>query len=1371
MRNRDGVRAAVGWFRVCVVLAWFLMPSPAAGQDTLWYRSLGVEEGLSQNFVTAMVADHDGFMWFGTVSGLDRWDGYGFESFRHDPEDPSSLSASTILAMHVDAAGTLWVGTSRGLDRFDRAANAFRRYRHSFRRSGARDAIPAEAIVSDRAGRIWFASHARPRLSQLDPRTGQVREYIIPGTEGQQLTALYVDGADRLWVATQPGAQGLAQQAAHRVFVFDRCSEIAGAGLPPGRTPLPLDVAGGKIVAILEDRAHRLWFARSTGGLTRYDARTGAVDRVAAGTSNPGSLAGDEVRSVALGPSGEIWALAFPRIAETADVPRGLHRVDPETLEVRRVDLRERLVGPGSDAQLERLSVDPSGVLWLGSNAGGLRYADVSSRGLSLYRKEVVGAAGLSTSFVRAVLRARDGIVWVGTPRGLDRIDRARGSVQHFGGRSASAALYLSNPNVQALHEDREGHIWIGTPDGLTVREPSGAVRRYRHRATDANSLSGDYVQVIHEGRDGRLWVGTLGSGLNALDLRTRSFTRYPGHPDAVAGLPSSDVTALLSDAQHVLWVGTTAGLARLDTSPGGAGRIEPVSTGAGGLGGVSVLSIAASAATPGMLWIGTEQRGLGRLDLRDDAVRFFTTRNSGLPDDTVYGILPDAHGRLWMSTNRGLVRFEPASETFRAYVADQTLQSLEFNARAFHGAPDGELFFGGVGGLNAFYPDRLGDNPFAPRILVSAVRTSNRDAVRSESASTVIYRHGMARQVAEIAYGQRDVTVDYVALHYSDAARNRYYYRLDNYDTGWIGPVVTRQARYTNLGPGAYTFRVKAVSSQGIPSDGEETFAFRVLPPFYATAWFRGIVGLAVPIAIAVGYRLRVRRLHRRQDELERQVSRRTEELRQAAETLERQAQQLKELDAAKSRIFANVSHEFRTPLTLTLGPLRDVRSGRHGEIPGEALEEIDLAIRNTERQLSLVDQLLVLARLDAGQLEFRPRPARLDECVRLAAAPYESLARRRRMRFSVELPDTDVSGMFDAERLQQALGNLLDNAFKFTPTGGAIALRLSDTRSGWAVIQVDDTGPGIPAKDLPHVFERFYRGTQETGEFPGTGIGLALARECVELHSGEIAVENRPGAGTRFTVHLPMTSASSAPAAARSGRVAVVSATTVAEPNETTAASAGQADADSVTPGRATVLVVDDHPDMRAYLGKHLAPHYRVLEAARGDEGLERVRAEIPDAIISDVMMPGMDGYAFCRALKSDPETDFLPVILLTAKAGSEGLLEGLEGGADDYLTKPFEPAELLARIRNLLHSRERLRARFAPPPGGTVQLATPRLVRSVDEALLGKVRQVLDDGAHEETFDVAVLAGGLGMSRAQLHRRVKEAFDSTPAELIIR
>jgi signal transduction histidine kinase/ligand-binding sensor domain-containing protein len=1115
--------------RLAAVLAAGLLGGSAYGADTLWYRTLGVEDGLSQNFVTAIAQDRDGFMWFGTAGGLNRWDGHEFGSYVPERDKESSLSDSVILALHAGRDGRLWVGTQRGLDCFDPATKSFRRYGALFHKPGSAEPLAVEGISSDQAGRTWFASFSTPLLCRLDPRSGEGTAHMIAGASNYWVAALHIDQADRLWVAMQSGGAGSPRADRLPVFVFDNASDLGDGPLPIPRNPLSLDLKGGRVVGILEDNAHRLWFGRDGGGAFRFDPQNGAVSQVDADPAHSNALADGKVRSMGVDPAGNIWFLTRSASSELSTMPDRLYRVDPETLAARRFDAKRAALLPGDEARMERLAIDRSAVLWLGSNGGGLRHADVGVGGFSLYGKGFAGSPGLNISFVRAICESRDGNLWVGTPLGLDRIDRSRGEPT-YSNPSADGSLKLPHPNVQAICEDHEGNLWIGTAGGVAVLEKlSGQVRYYRHDETQPRSIADDYVLTIHKDADERLWFGTLGKGLDEFDHQTRSFRHYPDNYADPTRLPSGTVLALYTDSRQRLWIGTGAGLGKIESPSASERSLQRIAFESGALKDIGILSICESPSAPDVLWLGTQQDGLCRLDVRTEKCRFYTTQNSDLPNNTVYGVLADRRGRLWLSSNRGLACYDPERDTFRNYDSQDGLQSTEFNGRAFFKSTRGEMFFGGVKGLNSFFPDEIKDNQNPPRVCLSEVRASERGARKPDAAATVIYRRGTAHQEVEVPFRLRDIAFDFVALHFSAPQRNRCQFKLEPYDQDWHSPTAQRQARYTNLDPGRYTFRVKAISSHGVGSAGEVTFSFVVLPPFYATGWFRGLTAFGILASLAGVHRWRTHTLRRRQALLESQVAERTEELRTAFETLEKQALKLKELDAAKSKFFANISHEFRTPIMLTLTPLRDLQSGMHGPIREDARGEVEMAIRNANRLLELVDQLLMLARLDAGQLEFRPREMRLDDFLRRAAARYESLAKREKISFRCDFPDAAVRGTFDENELDQIISNLLGNAFKFTPSGGSVTLRLGVAPDGWATIQVEDTGPGIPAQDLPRIFERFYRGEQENGSLPGTGLGLAVAKECVQLHGGELSAENRPEGGTRFIVRLPLGPAAS--------------------------------------------------------------------------------------------------------------------------------------------------------------------------------------------------------------------------------------------------
>lgn len=1090
--------------------------------ETAWYHSVGVEDGLSQSFVTAMAQDRAGFLWLGTVSGLNRFDGHEFLVFSHAPDIPGSLSSDVVHALHVDSAGRLWVGTQVGLDRYDPSTGQFIHYRHD--PDNPRSAAPGlvDAIASDRAGRIWFVSSWFDGmvLQCLDPATGSVTR-SSPESTKDRMTLVEVDSADRLWVA-KVGLEETVDPALAGVelAVFDQGSDIAEGSLPAARRPVALPAGSGAVIAMAEDRAGCLWFGQEDGGLTRYDPQNGTCVTLHPQPGKVGSLAGGAVQSMAVDLTGFLWVLTVGLPTSDLDAGARLHRVDPESTEVTRINLQPNVPHPSDSAMLHGMMVDRSGVLWLGSNAGGLRYFDASLRNFELHRPADVG--GLTQNFVRAICLGRDGLLWIGTPKGLGWLDYRQDSAQDSMPLSVDLPP-LPNPDVQAILEDQNGALWIATRRGLLWWERgSGSTRLYRHDPADPNSLADDAVQVIHEDAAGGLWFGTVGRGISVLERSTGRFTHIKRATSDRGGLTDNTIHALLSDHRNRLWVGTGAGLAIITESSGEL-RAKLVAQDAEQLGRRTVLAIGEDPSEPGVLWIGSEGQGLSRLDIGTGLCRHFTTRNSDLPDDTVYGVLCDRSGSIWMSTNRGLVRYDPRVDAFVSYGVRRQVQSLEFNARAHFQASDGEMFFGGIAGVNSFRPEEIRDNLIPPQVCIARVQVFHRDVKGPDAPFRTVYRHGMQEGLFVFGPYERDLRFEFTALHFSNPSFNRYSYWLEGYDDDWRQPVTLREATYTNLKPGRYTFRVRARSSHGVWSQTAAVFPFVISPPFYATIWFAGSCGIAL-VAMAFGsHKWRVRHLRRRQRELDLQVKQRTSELRKSMALIEKQARHLQELDQAKSRFFANISHEFRTPLTLTMGPLQDMRDGLYGPLPKDMDVELDLAVKNTRRLLELVEQLLTLARIDAGKLALDTRKTDLNAFLRSVVKSFETLSKKQSVDLALDAPPTPIQLPFDAAKLEHVMFNLLSNALKHVPPEGRVTVRLCRAVDGAAVIDVEDTGPGIRPEDLPHLFDRFHQVEESNRTRSGAGIGLSLARELVELHGGQLEVRSRLGQGTTFTVHLP--------------------------------------------------------------------------------------------------------------------------------------------------------------------------------------------------------------------------------------------------------
>jgi signal transduction histidine kinase/DNA-binding response OmpR family regulator len=616
----------------------------------------------------------------------------------------------------------------------------------------------------------------------------------------------------------------------------------------------------------------------------------------------------------------------------------------------------------------------------------------------------------------------------------------------------------------------------------------------------------------------------------------------------------------------------------------------------------------------------------------------------------------------------------------------------------------------------------------------------------------------------------QNTLSFDFAALDYGAPDRNQFEYMLEGANPEWVRAERSRSVTFGNLGPGDYLLRVRGSGREGVWSTEDGIARFTILSPWWRTSWAYAVYTLLVLGFLYAAYRLRLREMH----------------LQKEAEMEHFQAEHLAEIDRLKSRFFANISHEFRTPLTLVLGPIRKWRERNREE---ELTKDMGMAERNASRLLSLVNQLLDLSKIEAGAMLLRTQRVNIVPIVKGIAFSFESSAGLRKIDLEVAAAADEIEVYVDGDKLEKVLSNLLSNALKFTPEGGkvGVAVRISRSpltphigardedsarwrlseREEFVEISIRDTGIGIPVENLRHIFDRFYQvDNSETRRFGGSGIGLALAKELVDLHHGEIHVQSEAGKGTEFTVRLPM------------GRNHLKD-EEIALGSDDEQEKIEEVDGTGLDQGReeerighiqgngqkSIILIVEDNADVRAYVREQLIA-YQVLESCNGVEGIETAREVIPDLIISDVMMPGKDGYALCRILKTDEKTSHIPIILLTAKAASEHKIEGLETGADDYLTKPFDAKELLTRIRNLIEIRQQLRKKFS---AGTVLKPGEVAVPSIDDALLKRIMEAVEAKMGDENFSVEELARLVGLGRRQLQRKLLGLTNLTPAEFI--
>jgi signal transduction histidine kinase/DNA-binding response OmpR family regulator len=969
-----------------------------------------------------------------------------------------------------------------------------------------------------------------------------------------------------------------------------------------------------------------------------------------------------------------------------------------------------------------------------------------------------------SPTVVTAHLVDSEGGIWVAAVGRLTRLQRQ--PVRRLGEG-------LPPFNAYTVFEDRDGDVWVGTADQGVLRFRAGSLVE---RVDEARGLPAAHAWSVARAPDGTPWIGSFGLCRMAGDacervpmeglasrqqVRAVYFDRHGrlwvgadpglfrgdgGRVVRVAGVPERPVAAFAEDARGVLWAATSgAGLWRI-TDEG-----VRVFGAESGLPSLLLRSVRPDA--DGGLWLASEDRGLlYALPVGDRLLVRAIGTNEGLPVDGVHQVLDDGGGHLWMSSNYGifrarradlldLVRGRAARVPTVLYGERDGLPHREANG-GVHSAGarlrDGRLLFPTQGGVAVVDPAVARPRPWRPTPRFEGVTAGDRP-LAPEGGAFRLEPH------------ERDFAVAFTAPAFARPEDTRFRHRLDGFDADWIEGRDSHRAFYTRVAPGRYRFRVAARDADHDWLEADAPLEIVVRPRFHETPWFAALVVLAVLAGVAGLVRVRIRRLLANERALAAMVADRTAQLerstaaaRAGQAAVERQATALRALDEAKTRFFAHIHHELRTPLTLIAGPLDELL---RGDVPPGLRPPLELMQRNARRLRRLTDQILDLERGEAGLRPTSLAPVDLRQLAERTLEPFRAVAGRRRFSLHGEGPAVALA---DPELTETVVTNLLSNAVKFTEEGGRIDVAVE--RAGDHVrLSVADDGCGIPEADQPRIFDRFYRVDSDglrSGE--GSGLGLALVRQLVTAQGGEVSVESRPGEGARF--HVTLAACDAAP-----GRPAVGAR---ADAEAALLAALPCAD-DPAEDGRPTVLVVDDNPDLRRFVGALLSPRHTVRYAADGEDGLKRAREELPDLVVADVMMPGLDGMALAAALAADPETTSIPVLLLTARAGVETEVRGLRSGAVDFLGKPFDAEVLRARVDVILGRRTRLRDALRDEPSPAPAAAEPEVTARVRAVVLAR----LDD----ETLDAEALARAVGMSRPTLSRRLAAEGAPSPAAFV--
>ena len=1253
-------------------------------QGQVSFAHIGLEDGLSQSTVLSITQDVQGNMWFATFNGVNRFDGYDFTVYRHETGNAGSIGDNMVYAVKADGKGGVWVGTNNWLSYYDADRDAFRNYRCPQKEEDVRvmqiaDVDDSRLLVNTSAGLyVFHVADTSFVQSGLPADLFRLKATAIYRSKD----SLYIGAKDGLWMYS----------------FASRTLEHLHA-LPLGRK---------EILTLLQHGNH-LWIGTEGDGLYRMDRTTRELRHYTAG--GPDGLSSNFVRSLALDARNRLWVGTFTSL-DIYDEATGRFQVYTSNRRQNR---------SLSQSSIRSIFMDSQGGMWLGTYFGGLNYYHPLRERFRHIRFSPEGNS-LNDNVIGCITEDRAGNLWIGTNNG---------GVNYYDIRSGEYTYYtkeqgLGSNDVKAIYVDEQaGKVYIGThTGGLNILDRrTGRIESLMPETTRLTNMNVFAIQPCADGR--HLWIGTL-EGLVHFDKATKTFSDIKGN----VSLGVKRIRTLLLDRENRLWVGGEDGLAVCSGKGDSLSSVRMVS-GESAFESATVYGV--FEASDGDIWIATRNGLYGFSAGRDSVVHYSVA--DGMPDAIVYGVLEDEKHRLWISTDNGLSCFDPESRKFRNFTDVDGLQSNQFTPYACCLASSGEMYFGGINGITAFHPERLQDNPYAPRAVISELRLFG-DPVHPNDQTGILQKHISLTDRITLNHKQSSFALSFVVSNYIAGKHNTFAYKLDGYDKRWF--VVDdnqRWATYANLPHGTYNFLVKVANNDGKWCDEVTSLEIKVLPAWYQTWWAIALFALMIIGVITLVIRF---------------YWERADKVRQ------------KELQEVKTRFFINISHELRTPLTLIVAPLQDLLDKVTDKWVRSQLEYMK---RNTDRLLHLVNQLMDYRRAEKGVFELRVKCINVGQIVEKNFRYYEPLARKKHIDYNLRSELGGRQVWCDASYIELILNNLLSNAFKYTNDGQSIFVNLKAAGDD-LLLQVQDTGVGIPVNKQAKIFERFY---QVESEHIGSGIGLSLVQKLVELHHGRIEVDSAVGKGSCFSVYLPLSREAYAEEELSGG-------TQQEEPVYSTNArdmyivdteeALEPAESDVDTDRKETILVVEDNDEIRHYMSRGLERFFVVREVENGEEAVELLKTEEISLILTDVMMPVMDGIQLCKYVKQNLKTCHIPVIILSAKAEVKDQLDGLQVGADDYIAKPFSLSVVVMKIKNILRTHYRAIEHYSK----SLEIEPEKIaLNRLDEEFLSKAVSVVEKNLEKPDFSADDFALEMGMSRSSLHLKMKGITGESTTEFI--
>jgi len=1319
---------------VCIVFLLFSFPAPAQTPN-LKFKHINIGDGLSNSTVETIYQDSKGFIWFGTRDGLNKYDGYQFKVFRNDPNDPKSISDNYINCICEDAQHHLWIGTAKGLNRFDPLTNTFVRYRHEALNKQSLPGNGINCIYTDRAGELLVGTNGGG-LSKFDVNDNQFKPLIKKGNQlaiidEAEVNSLFQDSKNNLWTATDKGVMLIDVKNGTLSTTFNL----------NGNNKLQINYPA---LRIQEDKQGNIWLGTVNDGLIELNLGTHTLRHFLHDDKNASTISTNLIRSLLADNNGDVWIGGINGALDLFNAKDGsFTHFENE---------------PGNPLSLSQKTIsaifqDNQNNLWIGTHRGGINfYAPLADKFQLL--QEGSSNKSLSYNDVKSFYEDSRGNIWVGTDGGgLNLYKRLNNTFTHYK-YDAFNSRSIGSDAILNINEDKYKNLWIGTFGGglNLMNRANNTFTRFVNDPANGNSISSNYVQMTLEDSKGTFWVGTYYGGLDTFDPITKIFKRVTGDSRQQTSLYGNNIVSLNEDKDKNLWIGTDdGGLNCYNLTKKSFSHYFVSSDKTPDL---RVLFTDSK----GRVWVG--QKGLYLYNKAEDKFGLYT-ENGGLNTEFIKGITEDGQGNLWISTSNGLTKFNPDTRSFKKYNTADGLQGLEFEAGACMETRNGEMYFGGINGFNRFYPQNIKLNQFVAPVYITGLQIFNQEILPGQERSPLKNDISLTHQIV-LDHKQSTLSFDFAILNYTASENNQYAYKLADFDSGWHY-TTDRKASYTNLDPGTYTFYVRASNNDGVWNNNSAYIHIIISPPFWATWWFRLMIVLS---GFTVAYFLL--RFKKNLDLQKIEENKR------------------EEMHKIQLQFFTNISHEFRTPLSLILGPLEKMMN----EDSRPAFHQYYNTIhRNANRLLLLINELMDFRKAETGSLKLKVMPGNLNLFIAELAEDFKSLALEKQINLRLLIKTELGETWFDRQIMEKIIINLIHNAYKYTSAGGEITVELySDINrfetaynhqmavnnsfkgKKYAFIRISDNGIGISKESIHHLFERYYR---ITDAHMGSGVGLAFVKSLTLIHKGSIQAYSEKNEGTDFIISIPVDKDDYLPNEKWMNNTgdAGVQLESISAALYQTENSEYEKKVPEPIPAFGKersykILIVDDNDELRNFLHHSLNDFYEIIEAADGISGWNMAKEELPDMIISDLMMPRMNGMDLCRKIKGDADTSQIPFIILSAKDALEAKIEGAESGADLYFPKPVSINLLLLSINNIFEQKKTLKERYIKDYFFEAQEVTDL---QNDRGFMDQLTRIIETQLSNSELDVDFMCREMGMSKTKLYLKIKKVSGLSIGEFV--